>query len=39
MTNYEQYIDSVSVVRRDNEMNSRSRGKDIATKMNLEIIG
>ena len=39
MTNCEQYTDSVSVVRRDNEMNSRSRDKDIATNMNLEIIG
>ena len=38
MTNYEQYIDRVSVVRKDNEMNSRSRDKDIPTKMNLEII-
>ena len=39
MTIYEQYIDRVSVVRKDNEMNSRSRDKDIPTKMNLEIIG
>ena len=39
MTNYEQFFDRVSVVRRDNEVISRSRDKDIPTNMNLENIG